>query len=75
MSKREDARRAAHAHTNLNTWGCVIAILEGSLLYGDSSQHRAATTVINIAKKEEQKFLRIFDSAMDDVSSVRGIPK
>jgi len=69
MNKREYAKRAAHAHTNLNTWGAVISILEGAMLYGNSNQHNAAVKVIKIAKAEQQKFLRAFDTAMNQVDS------
>ena len=61
---RQIAVEAAHAHTNLNVWAAVVAILESSSLYGPSSQHRAAPRVIAIAKREEQKFLRKYDAAL-----------
>lgn len=57
---------AANAHTNLNTWGAVIAILEGGMLYGNPGQHKTAARVIAIAKDEQAKFLRIYDAALED---------
>lgn len=64
MVRRIDlVKMAAEAHTNLNTWGAIIALLESGLLYGDTSEHRAADRVIKIAKREAQKFLNQYDVA------------
>lgn len=53
---------AAEAHTNLTTWGAVIALLEGGLLYGATSP--AASRVIDIAKREQKKYLAAYDAAI-----------
>lgn len=66
-SKAEMAAcRACAAHSNLNTWGAVIALLEGGLLY-DGSNHRAVTAVINTAKREQQHHLKQLDRALAEV--------
>lgn len=52
--------KAAEAHTNLNTFHCVISLLEGGHLYGD---HRAAARIIAIAKKQAGIELRKYDAA------------
>ena len=59
---------AAQAHSNLNTWAAVVAILENSQLYGRSDQHKAASRVITIAKREQQKFLVNYDTARATVN-------
>ena len=61
MSKRDYVVEAAEAHTNLNTWHSVIALLEGGTLYG--GRHGMAERVILIAKSEAAKELKLFDKA------------
>lgn len=53
---------AAEAHTNLTTWGAVIALLEGGLLYGRTTP--VAGRVIDIAKREQSKYLKALDAAV-----------
>lgn len=65
------AMAVAQAHTNLNTWQGVIAILEGGMLYGADSNHASARRVIEIAKKEQQKWLRISDSQLAAIGELR----
>lgn len=62
MSEREHVIAAAEAHTNLNTWGAVIALLEGGLLYGRTTA--ACDRVIRIAKREQDKYLKAHDAAL-----------
>jgi hypothetical protein len=57
------AKEAAEAHTNLNVWHTLIAILEGGTLYGGRGQD-SASMVINIAKAETQKELSVYDRAI-----------
>ncbi len=52
--------RMVEAHTNLNTYQAVIAILEGGTLY-DGRTHAPANKIIKIAKAEQQKELVIFE--------------
>lgn len=56
------AEEAARAHTNLNTWGAVVALLESGLLYPGHS-HQAVDRVIKIAKAEMQRHLKQYDAA------------
>lgn len=53
---------AAVAHSNLTTWGAVVALLEGGLLYGATPP--AKGQVIAIAKREQKKLLRAYDIAL-----------
>jgi len=60
QGKSDHVRDGAEAHSNLNTWHAVIAILEGGLLYGgrtDKPSHR----IIAIAKAESLKELALYD--------------
>jgi len=59
IRRRVAAKAAADAHTNLNTWGAVIALLEGGLLYGPT--RHPVDRVIAIAKREQQRYLSTFD--------------
>lgn len=61
--RNEHAREAAQAHSNLNTFGAVVAILEGGLVYGhgDGSAKTTANKIINICQAEMQKQLRMYD--------------
>lgn len=57
-SKKEHASAAARAHTNLNTFGAVVAILEGGCVYGPNA---TADMIIKLCKAEQHKQLRIYD--------------
>ena len=65
MSKQKDVRDlvalAAEAHSNLNAWGAVIALLEGGLFYGKTDP--AVQRVIEIAKKRQLAYLVQYDEA------------
>lgn len=58
--RRFDA--ACNAHSNLNMWGAVIALLEGGLFY-EARTHKPIGRVIAIAKAEMQKELTHLDAA------------
>lgn len=58
------AKLAAEAHTNLNVWAAVTAILGGGLLYGRNEDHASVDRVIKIAHAEQQKWLRRYDTAI-----------
>jgi hypothetical protein len=60
----EEALKACHAHTDLNTFHAVINLLEGGLLY-DPRSNRAANAIIKICKAERQRHLRRYDKAME----------
>lgn len=59
---REHVVAASEALANLTTWGAVIALLEGGLLYGRTTP--AKSRVIAVAKREQQKHLTAYDAAM-----------
>lgn len=68
MTKRTQLRIAivdvAEAHTRLNTFHCVIGLLEGGTLPGGSqSADDTASTIIKLCKAESQRQLRLYDSA------------
>lgn len=53
---------AVSAHTTLQTFATVVAILENGSLY-DPASYGAAERIISIAKAEQQKLLRRYDKA------------
>lgn len=53
---------AVAAHTTLQTFATVVAILEGGALY-DPPSYKTAERIIAIAKAEQQKLLRRYDKA------------
>lgn len=56
---------AVEAHTNLNTFGAIVALLEGGTLYGPMRERDAAQRIIRICKTEMLLQLRKFDLARD----------
>lgn len=62
MDKNKHVVAAANAHTNLNTWGAVVAILEGGLFY-DVGDDPAIIEVINLANRQQQRWLKVYDTA------------
>mgnify|MGYP003393084587 FL=1 len=56
------AREAAEAHSNLNLWGAVIALLESGLIYGGRDE--AAHEIISLCKTEQQAELKIYDESL-----------
>ena len=61
---KDHAREAALWHTNLNTWGAVVALLEGGLLYDGESSHKDTMKVIEIAKRRQLACLNKHDAAL-----------
>ncbi len=54
--------KLAGAHTNLNTWASVVAILENGGFYNnDTAQQARINKTITTAKLEQQRQLRIYD--------------
>ncbi len=66
MSAKDHARDAAEAHTDLNTFGAVVTLLEGGHLYRSKS-HATADRIIQMAKKYQQTCLRDYDAAIAKV--------
>ena len=75
MTKAKDAAiDAAIANANLNTWGAVVALLEGGLLSGPSNHHDTATSrVIKIANDQMQKEFSRYELALKRVERDHGI--
>lgn len=62
MTRDEHIREAARAHTNLNTFGSVVSLLEGGHVYGHNA---TASRIIATAKKEMQRQLKIYDKHVE----------
>jgi hypothetical protein len=64
---KELIERAARAHSNLNIFAAVAALLEGGViypLYPSGSASSAAQRIVRICNAEGQKQLRIYDAAI-----------
>jgi len=56
-------KSAAKAHTRLNCFASLVAILEGGCLPGGSRTADAtAEKIIKLCKQEQQRQLRLFDT-------------
>ncbi len=67
---RKLLREAANAHTRLNTFYSLIAILEGGCLPGCSeSASKTANQIIRLCKQEGGRQLRLYDRAVDALAS------
>lgn len=55
--------QAMRAHTDLNTFEAVVAIMEGGCIY-DAGSHAAVSKIIAICRKEQQRLLRKQDAAL-----------
>lgn len=56
---------AVEAHSNLNTYAAVVALLEGGTVHG--GRHGPASRIIAICKKAQQDELIRFDRARDGI--------
>ena len=63
MVVKENIRVAMNAHTDLNTFASLQAILEGGCLHGPTC-YKSSQRIIAICKKEMQKQLAIMDKAI-----------
>jgi hypothetical protein len=62
------AEKAAKAHTDLNTFGAIISILEGGHLYGIGSD-KTVQQIIRLCKRECQRCLRVYDQ---NIATLKG---
>jgi hypothetical protein len=60
----EPLDRAVRAHTNLNTFACVKALMESGTVYGGVSSDAAAAKVIKTCDVEIQRLLKVYDGAV-----------
>jgi hypothetical protein len=60
MTKDCHIRKAIEAHSNLNAWASVEAILEAGVFYGNSSS-TAIRRVLKIIKQQRLKEFEIYD--------------
>lgn len=58
---KEALKQMTDAHTNLNTYGAVVALLEGGTVYG--GRNSGSDRIIRIAQAEMQKEFRLYDAA------------
>lgn len=66
MKRIELASAAAKAHTNLTTFECIVALLEGGTVYNNGkSAQRTASRIIKLCKDEEQRQLKLYDAALE----------
>lgn len=63
----EYARDAATAHTDLNTFGTVISILEGGHLYRPRSG-KLADRLIRLCRDEMQRCLEEYEEALENAN-------
>ena len=56
---------AMDAHTNLNTFAAIVAILEGGCVYGptEGSAGRTASRIIKLCQEEQHRQLKAIDKA------------
>lgn len=66
MNNEQRARAACEAHSTLNTFYSVIAILEGGGIY-DGDAHATVGKIIRLCKAESAKQLRKYDAAMEGI--------
>jgi hypothetical protein len=59
--KKNLIKEAAEAHTNLNLFAAIQALLENGLVYG--GENAAAAKIIAICRKEQNRQLAIYDAA------------
>lgn len=62
-TKAQYARLAMEAHSNLNIYHAIVAILEGGCLYG--AREKTAQKIIALCKAEGFKELKIMDAALE----------
>lgn len=63
------AKRATRAHTNLNAFASLVALIEGGVFYG-SETHAATRRITAICLKQQAKYLREYDRAVARISTV-----
>lgn len=65
LTLKDHVRIAARAHSDLNIFYAVIAIMEGGCVYGSPGSQQAADQIIQICKCVVQRNLRTHDDAVD----------
>ncbi len=60
MMKKDHTEEAARAHSTLNTFAAIVALLESGLVYCPEA-YKAADRITKIAKDEQQRMLRRYD--------------
>jgi hypothetical protein len=60
MKTEDHIKKAAQAHTNLNMWAAIQAIIEGGCFYGNRP-HKACSRILKIIKAERERELLEYD--------------
>lgn len=68
-SRREIAKEAAQAHTDLNIFYGVIALLEGGTVSSDAQPHDFR--IIRICQQAGQKCLARYDRAIEALERIK----
>jgi len=53
--------KAVEAHTNLNIFAVIVAILEGGCIYGGGTAQTTVSKIVKLCQQEQQRQLRIYD--------------
>ena len=61
MKVNEDITRMSQAHTNLNIFATIEAILEGGVVYPVGTANTTAQKIIRLCSAERGKQLRLYD--------------
>lgn len=71
LSDRILQERMVCAHTNLTTFGAVVAVLEGGCVYGGLDSDKAANRLIRAANAEMQRLVAIYDDCREEIARRR----
>jgi hypothetical protein len=63
MSKSKNIVQAARAHTDLNIFAAVVAILEGGCIYTAEAKG-TVSKIINLCQVEQRRQLELYDKAV-----------
>lgn len=60
--RKTDIDTLVRLHTNLNTFGAVVALLEGGTVYGTVGSEKCASEIIDLCKQEMTRLIVRFDT-------------
>jgi hypothetical protein len=60
MHANDHVKKAAQAHTNLNMWAAIQAIIDGGCFCG-TRPHKACSRILRIIKAERERELMEYD--------------
>lgn len=62
--RKSEIETLVRLHTNLNTFGAVVALLEGGTVYGTVGSERCAKKVIDLCKQEMNRLIVRYDTML-----------